>query len=310
MTDTNNSPEAQVDNDAPEDIAQAKELGWKDPSDWKGKPPAKGFMTAREWVEHSQKVLPLVEKQLKKASERADKVANELEAYKRTTADTVAGLERMSKAALAEQRRQIEREYAAEKEKAVEVGDTVKYRALVKEEKADLDELKKSSEPSEEERKAKATEPAKLPAEAMRVIDTWKADNSDWYGKNRAMSLFAESEHARLVHELPGLSLEKNLEKVLEAVKEEFPHKFKVADDGDEDESPRRGSAVEGGSRINGGGGARSLYAKLPPEAKKQADIFIKEDGLFLEKGEKANNPQHLHAARERYAQSYEEQNR
>jgi hypothetical protein len=51
------------------------------------------------------------------------------------------------------------------------------------------------------------------------------------------------------------------------------------------------------------GGGSGSKFSKLPADAKTQCDKFIKEDGLFLEKGETAEKD--LAKARERYATAY-----
>ncbi|HDA7234988.1 TPA: hypothetical protein O5T43_002567 [Staphylococcus aureus] len=51
------------------------------------------------------------------------------------------------------------------------------------------------------------------------------------------------------------------------------------------------------------GGSGGSKFSKLPADAKAQADKFIKEDGLFLEKGETVEK--NLSQARERYAAAY-----
>jgi hypothetical protein len=50
-------------------------------------------------------------------------------------------------------------------------------------------------------------------------------------------------------------------------------------------------------------GGKGGSFARLPKEAQIQADKFIKEDGLFLEKGETVEKD--LAKARERYAKQY-----
>jgi hypothetical protein len=95
-----------------------------------------------------------------------------------------------------------------------------------------------------------------------------------------------------------------NLEETRKYVAKRYPEKFgkEDADDEGEDDKPARGSRVEGGSRVPGGGG-RSKYSQLPADAKSQCDKFIKEDGLFLEKGESADKD--LAKARERYATQY-----
>jgi hypothetical protein len=119
------------------------------------------------------------------------------------------------------------------------------------------------------------------------------------------MQAVANAHHGKLLKDKPGMTLEENLEETRKYVAKRYPEKFgkqEDVDDEGEDDKPARGSRVEGGSRVPGGG-SRSKYSQLPADAKTQCDKFIKEDGLFLEKGE--DPAKDLAKARERYATQY-----
>lgn len=283
--------------EAPEVQAAARALGWKPPSEWKGKKPDRGLMGAGDYLD---KIRP----QLERERERNSKLAEEFEDYKRKSGETLTKLEQSSKAALTQQRKQIEAEYAVRKEAAVEVGDKAGYRAIVKEEKEAIEEFKKSTEPTEAERKA-ADKPADLPKYISEAIDDFRSENP-WFEKDKAMTNTAREIHEELIKEKPGLALRDNLDEVAKRIRKEFPHKFKASDKGDdededEDPKPRRGSPVEGGSRMNGGS-SRSQWSKVPGEAQKVArDAGHIE--LYLKSGETMEK--NAAQARERWAAKY-----
>lgn len=292
-----------ADDSSPEEVTEAKSLGWKSPDEWKGDPPAKGFMTAHDYVERGRTMLPIVNSQLVKERERSAKLADELESHKRQTAATVKNIERMSKAALDQQRAQIEEQFSARKEAAVEVGDTAGYRRHVEAEKVALTDLDKRLEPTADEKRA-AEQPATLPASIQATIDAWRSENG-WYGVDEDMSDMATRHHNRLMKSKPGLSLRENLDEVTEYVRAELPHKFKRRDkeaEGDDDTpAPRRGSAVEGGSRMNGGG-TRSQWSKVPADARQVAEN-ADHIQYFLKPGETMEK--NAAQARERWAAKY-----
>jgi hypothetical protein len=304
--------EAETDTEAtPEIIQQAKDMGWVPPDNWKGNPPKGGFLTPQEYVRRGEKIMPIVRAENGKLKEEVARLRAERETDKAEHAKTISRIERMSTLALDQQRAQIEDKYASRKEAAVEVGDKAAYQQAVKDEKEAtkaLDErLKESDEPADKDKGGKGKVP-ELPKPIQDTIDAWKADNR-WYDDNDStddMTAYANARHARLLKEKKGLSLKENLDQVAADVRKRFPEQFGGGDDEGADDTDGkpvlRGSRVEGGSRT-GGGGSASLWSKLPADAKAQADKFIKEDSLFLEKGETAEK--NLSAARERYAKQY-----
>jgi hypothetical protein len=292
------APEQTADDDAsPEEIEEAKSLGWKSPDQWKGKPPANGFKSARAYLEQGRAMLPVVESQLKKARDREAALQAKLDKVERESAQRYENLERMSKVALDEQRRQIEARYEARKEAAIEVGDKAAYREHVKEEKAALAELdEKIKPPKEEDKKADGD----LPAHIREAIDSWKAENR-WFDADEDMRAVAERQHNKLIREKPNLSLRENLDLVAEHVRKKFPAEFKSDDGDEEDEQPkRRGSPVESGSRV--GGGSRSTWSRVPSDARKVAEGAGHIE-LFLAKGETMEK--NAANARERWAAKY-----
>jgi hypothetical protein len=294
-----------IDNedDSPEVIAEAKSLGWKSPDEWKGEPPKNGFVKAKEYVERGKHVLPIVRSQLEKSEREREALEVRLAKLESETTDKISRMDRMSKVALQRQRESIERQYEAAKEAAIEVGDKDAYRQADKASKEALKEFDEAAEDKVVTTKKDLDEPAKdLPADVKKTISAWTKDNT-WYDDDEDLRVIATNYHGKLLKDKPHLTLERNLEEVSKYINDKYRKKVEAAEEEDEeeDERPRR-SRVESGSR-GGGSAGGSSFSKLPVDARKQADRFIKEEGLFLEKGETAET--HLNKARERYAAQY-----
>lgn len=295
-----------IDDSPAEDIEKAKAIGWKDPKEWKGSPPKNGFVKAKEYLERAETVIPIMRSENKKLKDEADALRKELKDFKSEMATTVANMAKMSKVALDRQRSQLEEKYSAAIDAAAEVGDKDKVRELRKAEREDLAKFDEKAEEAAEVKTEKGKENVNgaLSKETQDIIGAWIGDNA-WYTADEEMQALANAHHGKLLKTKPGLTLQENLEETRKYVAKRYPEKFKAEDEPDEqgeDEKPARGSRVEGGSRVAGGGGG-SRFSKLPADAKAQCDKFIKEDGLFLEKGE--DPVKDLAKARERYAADY-----
>ena len=305
-TDTESPLEQFVDDSAPEDIDKAKQIGWKDPKEWKGSPPRNGFVKAKEYLERAETVIPIMRSENKKLKDEAAELRAELKAFKEETKLTVSNMAKMSKVALDRQRSQLEDKYSTAIDAATEVGDKEAVRKLRADERKDLKEFDAAADEVAEKKteEGKKDVNAALPKDVQDTIGHWIGENT-WYSSDPEMQAVANAHHGKLLKDKPGLTLAENLEETRKYVAKRYPEKFKVEDEPDEesaDEKPARGSRVEGGSRMAGGGGG-SRFSKLPADAKTQADKFIKEDGLFLEKGE--DPVKDLAKARERYAVEY-----
>ena len=279
------------DNDAA-DEREARDMGWVPPEEWKGDPPRGGFKTAAEFVQRGHEILPVVNSRLRKTEEEKRKLADEFESYKRESTDKLTRMERMTRVALERQKSQIISDFEARKEAAVEVGDKAAYREIDKEQRTAVAEF--------DEKIAEKPEEKTATVEPPREIMDWIAQNP-WFEADEEMKHWATGYHGKLLKEKKGMALSENLAEVSKQARKRFPEMFGTPDD-DEPEA-RRGSRVEGGSRMAGDGGGRSAWSKLPADAKAQADTFIKEDGLFLLRGETAEKD--LNKARERYAAKY-----
>ena len=302
-TDTEDSPLEQfVDDSSPDDIEKAKGMGYKDPAEWKGKPPPRGFIKAKEYLERAETVIPIMRSENKKLKDEVAEARAELKAFKEETKTTVAKMAQMSKVALDRQRSHLEDKYSAAIEAATEVGDKDQVRKLRAAEREDLAKFDEAAEVKEDKTEdAKKSVNAALPKEMQDTIGGWIAENA-WYSKDAEMQMVANRFHGQLLDDKPGLTLAENLEETRKYIAKRYPEKFKAEDDEGADDPPPRGSRVEGGSRVAGGAGG-TKYSKLPADAKAQCDKFIKEEGLFLEKGE--DPVKDLGKARDRYAADY-----
>jgi hypothetical protein len=292
------------DDSSPEEMEEAKGLGWKSPKEWKGEPPKNGFKKAKDFLEHGKSVLPIVQSQNKKLERELAEARKELADTKAETAKKLENLERMSRTALKQQRERLEEKYAAAIDAAAEVGDKAAVQKLRSDEKKALKEFDEEAAEKEAPKKDDDKPKGEIPKE----VESWVKDNP-WFEDDEEAKAVAITRHGKLLRDHPTWSLERNLEEVRKYVQKRFPEHFEEESKGDddEDEAPKRkGSRVEGGGSRMGGDTGRSSWSKLPADAQRQADTFIKEDGLFLEKGETVEKD--LQKARERYAKQYLEQ--
>ena len=304
MSDEQDQQTDVPEQDAPETVTLARDMGWKSEAEWRGEPPKNGFVSATEFVRRSEKILPIVNARARKAEEEASKLRTELDQSRQEYRKTIERIEKMSTVALEQQRAQIEARYAAKKEAAVEVGDKAAYQDAVKEEREVTRALDERLKDEPDEKKAKPDD-AKLPKALQEVIDGW-LDENPWFNTEVELNALANAHYVKLTKEKPGMGERAKLDAVRSYVAKKFPESFEdIKPFGeDDDDEPRRGSRVEGGSRINGGSG-RTGYAALPKEAKEIADRFAKE-GIFSKPGEDpVDNDKDFAKARERYAAQY-----
>lgn len=280
------------DDSTPEQVERARALGWKSPKEWKGDPPPNGFQKASEYAERGETVLPLINSQLAKSNKELKEAKQAFEDFKKESLKTAERNERMYKLALNQQRKQITSEFEARKEAAIEVGDKETYRQINKEEKETLKTF-------DEEAKEKVEEKKDAKADLPKAVEDWVASNP-WFNSDDELRAIAVARHGKLLKEKPGLTIEENLDLVLKHVKSKYPEAFGIEDD--EEDKPSRGSRVEGGSR-GGSGSGRSAWSKVGPDVKAAADKFIKNDGVYILKGETVEK--NLQNARERYAEDY-----
>ena len=140
------------------------------------------------------------------------------------------------------QKKRMEREFQAKLETAVEEGDLQAYRKL-QEEKDDL-------QPTN----------GKDPAVGQFIVD------NPWYGQDRAMTASAEAFSSDVADQFPDLTPEQNLEKTLQMIKDEFPHKFG-------EKKMIQASPVEGGRKIKRK--TEKNYSSMPEDSRAACDRAV-----------------------------------
>lgn len=195
---------------------RAMELGWRPQEEWQGAP--EDFIDAKEFVRRQ----PLFEK-IEHQSREMKALRSAFDAFK-THHSKVKEVEyNRALAAL-----------KAEKRRALSDGET--ERALVIEDK--IDEIQGQKEQFEQDTASIQVE--ETPTTRPEFV-RWTNENS-WYGKDRAMTAFADKLGVELARE--GYSPSEVLSQVTKEIKQEFKHKFtNVRRD--------RAGAVEGGSRAS-----------------------------------------------------------
>lgn len=276
--------------------AEAREMGWVPKEKFRG--PEDQWRPADEYLKRGKELLPIVNAENRKLRKQLDDLKAEM-------GETIANLGRMNKVALAKQRDQIVAQYEERKEKAVELGDKRLYADTKKAEAAALKEFDKAAEDAAGDKdKPKDSQPggSKMSARDQAAVDEWLEENP-WFNSSRVLRAAADDAFDEVRREMPAAKMEDVLAEVRNRVAADYPTKFG---------KPANGSTAPkvegGGSRSPGGGnGGSRAWDKLPAEVKKIADALIEDDGLFLERGEKAVT--HKAAARERYARQYLQEN-
>jgi hypothetical protein len=242
--------------------AEAREMGWVPEDEWRGdKKPAK-FKTAREFVEAGQTILPIVQKRAKDAEAK-------LEAFKKEAEERFARMERMNDLALKKQRAKLETDFDARLREAVKFGDEEGYDKALKDKAQALKDLEEEAKPVEKDKtQAGALSPAEVSA-----LAEWRADNK-WFQSDRKLTALMDAEFEEVTAEMPGATFAQRLEEARNRVAETFPDKFGAKT------SAKRAGAVEGGSRIPGGGQKGRMADKLGAEERKQATKDVAE-GLY-----------------------------
>jgi hypothetical protein len=186
-------------------------------------------------------------------------------------------LDRTTKLALQRQRQQIEAEWQAKSEEAVDLADKDLYRRAEKGKREALAEFDKEVE------ELPAVKSDKAPDDAPPEVKAFAKRNS-WFDVDEDMTDVAVNISKRLLSKYPDMPLAERLEQVEAEIKRKFPHEF----NGQTEAKPQgaKPPAVEGGLRPIKTTTAKG-WAQLPPEAKEFANSLIK-DGLFDKDPEKA----------------------
>jgi hypothetical protein len=229
--------------------AEARDMGWVPEAEFKGdkKPPR--FLSAQEFVERGETVLPFVQRENRRLKEELAKRDKDYEdRFTRLSKTTEASI----KALKAQHARELA-ELQVQREAAVQKGDVNEFRRL---DKQITDH--QANAPGEMEA------PEDIQAKAQQAQDAWMKENA-WYGKDAVMTGYANYVSQGFLRDNPNITMEENLRLTDEAMRKQFPTAFKNKTD------------ANGHAPVDGGGEPKPtatrtpLFDKLPQEAKDQA---------------------------------------
>lgn len=279
--DQRNDPEYQ------RKLEEAKRYGYRDPDEWQGEPPARGFMSLDEYLESG----PYAKARLAEVEKRLDRSERDIEAR---VEERFQRLSRAQQAALRMQRDRIEDDYVAAEDEAAANGDVQLLRRLREQKRQSLEAFDKTV----------ATEDAAQPRvapEDQRAFDAWKANGNTWVD-DPAMRPIAQAALAELGQDpaYVGAPRSVQLERLGQRVREMVPGRFS---DGatsppppTSPTSPPAPIVETNGRRAPGQQAKERGYETLPREAKEQFGRLNKMDPKTFPATKEA---------REKYAHSY-----
>lgn len=244
---------------------RAREMGWKPASEWKGQRPDR-MMSAREFVEHGERMIPVLKSQLARKDEEFQKRIERIERAN----------ERALKAIQAENAKRIAelenaQRWAAHNGKAQEYDAYTQQLAEARQQAAIV--------PTE----LLAPDGADPRAQVAAVEAEWTKRNT-WYGSDPEMTSEAEIYSHGLAARMPNLPYEENLRRTEAHMRRTYPQKFA---------GPNRGANAH--APVDGGGAFPSAprratkgFDELPEEAKRAFARFSKDPSIKMTKADYA----------------------
>jgi hypothetical protein len=263
------STEDSVTNEIASDVRhEAESQGWVPKERFRGN--ESDWVDADTFVKRGREILPILRKNNENLIKDLNNTKEQLKEF-REAAEEFKRFQRESyerKASDYEKRIQDIKESRAQ---AITDGDGQKVNAL----DDALDEAKENFK--EAKQAVKDVAATKEPVEDTSTsidpgLQVW-LDRNTWFGQDRRMTSMVNGIGESLRLEFPGLKGQPFLDKLDEAIAEEFPNKF-----GGNKKKNSGSSPVESGSgRQSRGSSNAQSYDNLPPEAKAACDRFVKQ---------------------------------
>jgi hypothetical protein len=234
--------EPAVIEDTPEDMAAARQQGWR-PADEFNRPP-EDFKSAKDFLAVSANEMPVLRNRLKKMEGDMTKMQG---AIQFAAADRAA--------AVKDERERVTKQYEDLKRDAVESGDLPEYDRL---QTAQTERFPDAPEP----------EPVTQQDEPAPAVSNFMETNKDWWGSNREMTRFAVSQSGMIQDDNPEWTGEQVMAATQAAMERGFPDQFGAPPPESEPEpAPRRGAAVERRGRPAPKGNGKT-FGNLPADYK------------------------------------------
>ena len=263
MSDETNVTSNEV---APEIRQEAESQGWVPKERFRGN--EADWVDADVFVKRGREILPI----LRKNNENLIKDLNATKEQLREFKEAAEEFKKFQRDAYERKAQEYEnriKEIKESRAQAISDGDGQKVNALDDALDAAKEEFKEAKQAAKDAEKAPTT-----PETPTQVTDpglqNW-LDKNTWFGQDRRMTSIANGIGESLRLEFPNLKGEPFLEKLDEALAEEFPQRF------GKKQTPA--SRVESGSgrQTRGAAGSAQSYDNLPAEAKAACDRFVKQ---------------------------------
>lgn len=262
------STEDSVTNETAPDVRhEAESQGWVPKDRFRGN--ENDWVDADTFVKRGREILPILRKNNENLIKDLNNTKEQLKEF-REAAEEFKKFQRESyerKATDYEKRIQEIRESRAQ---AISDGDGQKVNAL----DDALDEAKESfKEAKQAVKNVVATKELveDTPAGIDPGFQIW-LDRNTWFGQDRRMTSMVNGIGESLRLDFPGLKGQPFLDKLDEAIAEEFPNKF-----GSKKKSPGSSPVESGSGRQSRGSSNAQSYDNLPSEAKAACDKFVKQ---------------------------------
>ena len=244
---------------------EAESQGWVPKERYRGN--EADWVDAETFVKRGREILPILRKNNENLVKDLNATKEQLKDF-REAAEEFKKFQRESYERKANEYERRIQEIKESRAQAISDGDGQKVSALddaLDEAKEDLKEAKQA-----------VKDVISVPEEPTTVavdpnLQSWLNKNS-WFGEDRRMTSIANGLGEGLRLEFPGLKGQAFLEKLDEALAEEFPNRF-----GGKSKSPSINRVESGSGRQSRSSSNAQSYENLPPEAKAACDRFVKQ---------------------------------
>lgn len=237
-------------------LQEAKSQGWVEKDQYRGNP--NDWVDAERFVQRGREILPILRKNnehlvrdLQATKEQLKEFREAAEEFKKFQKDTYDRKVVEYEARIAE--------IKESRAQAISEGDGKKVNAL----DDALEEVKEAKREAKEAAVVKPQAPGIDPS-----LQSWM-DRNEWFGKDRRMTGIVNGIGEAVRAEFPEVKGQAFLDKLDEALAEEFPDRFGKR---------QKTSPVESGSGRQGRGSSNARsYDNLPADAKQACDKFVKQ---------------------------------
>lgn len=244
---------------------EAESQGWVPKERYRGN--EADWVDAETFVKRGREILPILRKNNENLVKDLNATKEQLKDF-REAAEEFKKFQRESYERKANEYERRIQEIKESRAQAISDGDGQKVSALddaLDEAKEDLKEAKQA-----------VKDVISVPEEPTTVavdpnLQSWLNKNS-WFGEDRRMTSIANGLGEGLRLEFPGLKGQAFLEKLDEALAEEFPNRF-----GGKSKSPSINRVESGSGRQSRSSSNAQSYENLPSEAKAACDRFVKQ---------------------------------